>query len=424
MKVLTFAQNQYRTLPTDFQDKHDGTVTAPWSLADTGEVRAAFRDYLDHIMQAARLGFDGVAFTEHGQTTYDMVPNPSLVASAMAYATETEGLEVAIYPVGRTLGKAREPVRVAEEYAMIDCISGGRLVAGFPVGLMFDAAINNGVPPIEVRQRFEENLPLVLRAWREKDPFPWNGRFSQLPSVNIWPRPLQQPLPPIWITGVGSPATMHLALENNFGFNYFGWFGTKLTGKRVMDRFWDLAAKLGVPANPYRIAFIQSICVGETDAEAERKYGPHIEYFFNKGVGATQLEKLAIPGGISFPGIKFMLEDQAGDFGFYHEMRHARLGKILDVGAAIVGSAETVADRLVEFARENRIGNYLVMLKVGSMPRGLVEENVKRFAEGVLPKLRAVWADQRWDHHWWPARLGGKPADAGMKLGASAGAAR
>ena len=423
MKVLAFAQNQYRTFPADFQDKHEGTVTTPWSLADPREVRAAFRDYLDYIMQAARLGFDGVAFTEHGQTSYDMDANPSLIASAAGYVTEAEGLEVAIYPVGRTLGKSREPVRVAEEYAMIDCITGGRLVAGFPVGLMFDAAINNGVPPIEVRQRYEENLPLVLRAWQEKEPFAWNGRFSQLASVNIWPRPLQQPLPPVWVTGVGNPTTMRLALENNFGFNYFGWMGTKLTGG-VMDRFWDVAAKLNVPANPYRVAFMLSVCVGETDADAERRYGPHIEYFFNKGVGATQLEKVAIPGGISLPGIKFLLEDQAGDFGFYNEMRNAKIAKILDVGAAVIGSAKTVADQLSEFARDRRIGNYLVMLKVGSMPRDLVEENVKRFAEGVLPSLRPVWADQTWDHCWWPARLGGKPGPAGMKLATPAGVGR
>jgi alkanesulfonate monooxygenase SsuD/methylene tetrahydromethanopterin reductase-like flavin-dependent oxidoreductase (luciferase family) len=424
MKVSVFAQNQYRTFPLDFQHKHDGTVTTPWSLADPVEVRAAFRDYLDYIMQAARLGFDGVACTEHGQTTYDMSPNPSLIASAIAYATETERLDVGIIPIGRTLGKAREPVRVAEEYAMIDCISGGRLVAGFPIGLMFDAAINNGVPPIEVRQRFEENLPLVLRAWREKEPFAWNGRFSQLSSVNIWPRPLQQPLPPIWVTGIGNPATMRLALENNFGFNYFGWLGTSLTGKRVLDRFWDLASKLDIPANPYRVAFVQAVCVGETDREAESKYGPHVEYFFNKGVGATQIEKVAIPGGITLPGIKFLLEDQAGDFGFYHEMRQANIGRILDVGAALVGSANTVADQLREFAVKNRIGNYLVMLKLGSMPRELVEENVMRFAQNVLPKLRDIWAVEKYDHHWWPARLGGKPRDAGTRLGVPAGATR
>ncbi len=422
MKIVAFAQNQYRTFPADFQDRHEGTVTTPWSLAEPGEVRAAFRDYLDYIMQAARSGFDGVAFTEHAQTTYDMIANPSLIGSAIGYATETEGLDVAIYPVGRSLGKAREPVRVAEEYAMIDCISGGRLMAGFPVGLMFDAAINNGVPPIEVRQRYTENLRLILRAWHDHEPFAWNGRFTQLPSVNIWPRPLQQPLP-VWITGVGNPATMRLVLENNFGFNYFGWFGSELTARRVFDRFWEIADSVGAPANPNRMAFMASVCVGETDEEAERVYGPHLEYFFNKGPGATQLGKLAIPGGISLPGIRFLLEDQAGDFGFAHEMRHASAARIFEVGAAVVGSAETVADRLIGIARDYRVGNLVTMLKMGSMPRDLVADNVARFAESVLPRLREAGVGDDWPHRWWPERLGGSPEPVGAKLDALRGAA-
>ena len=422
MKIVAFAQNQYRNFPDDFQDRHEGTVTAPWSLAEPAEVRAAFRDYLAYIMQAARSGFDGVAFTEHAQTSYDMIANPSVIGGAIAYATETEGLDVAVYPVGRSLGKAREPVRVAEEYAMIDCISGGRLMAGFPVGLMFDAAINNGVPPIEVRHRYEENLRLILRAWRDPEPFPWNGRFTQLPSVNIWPRPLQQPLP-VWITGVGNPATMKMALENNFGFNYFGWFGSELTAGRVFARFREVADSLDMPHNPNRMAFMASVCVGETDAEAERVYGPHLEYFFNKGPGATDPGKLAIPGGISLPGIRFLLEDRAGDFGFAHEMRHATAERIFEVGAAIVGSPGTVADRLIDIARGYGIGNLVVMMKMGSMPRDLVADNVARFAESVLPRLRAETVGDDRPHHWWPERLGGSPQPPGAKLDELAGAA-
>ena len=415
MKIVAFAQNQYRKFPDDFEDRHEGTVTTPYALAEPAEVRAAFRDYLDYIMQAARLGFDGVAFTEHAQTTYDMTANPSLIGSAIGYATETEGLDVAVYPVGRSLGKAREPVRVAEEYAMIDCISGGRLMAGFPVGLMFDAAINNGVPPIEVRRRYEENMRLVLRAWSDPEPFPWNGRFTQLPSVNIWPRPLQKALP-VWITGVGNPATMRLALENNFGFNYFGWFGSELTAGRVFARFREVADAAGIPANPNRLAFMASVCVGETDEEAERVYGPHLEYFFNKGPGATSLGKLAIPGGISLPGIRFLLEDRAGDFGFAHEMRHAGIGRILEVGAAVVGSPATVAERLAGIARGYGVGNLVVMLKMGSMPRDLVADNVERFAASVLPRLRAETVGDEAPHRWWPERLGGSPEPAGAAL--------
>jgi alkanesulfonate monooxygenase SsuD/methylene tetrahydromethanopterin reductase-like flavin-dependent oxidoreductase (luciferase family) len=421
MKVSALAQAAYRNLPDDFETRFDSGVTTPWHLTEPGEVRAAFRDYLDCLMLTARLGFDGVGFTEHGQSSYDMVANPSLVGAALGYATEAENLKVAINPVGRSLGKAREPVRVAEEYAMIDCISGGRLIAGFPVGLLYDASINNGVPPIEVRARFDENLLLVLKAWRDKAPFAWNGKFAQHPCVNIWPRPLQQPLPPVWITGIGNPTTFQLALENNFGFNYFGWFGAKLRGRRIFERFWEMAFRLNVPQNAYRMGFMQTVCVAETDSQAERKFARHIEYFFNKGIGAVPLEKLAIPGGISLPGIQFILRDHAGDFGFYAKMRTAKYAEIVDAGAVVCGSPDTVTEQLIEIVRTNHIGNLMVMLKVGSMTRDLTEENVTLFAQRVLPKLRQVWANEPWEHHWWPSRLGGRPMETATKLAAMGG---
>ena len=84
-----------------------------------------------------------------GPEPQQALPTRSLTAAALAYATESEGLEVAIYPAGRSLGKTREPIKVAEEYAVIDTVSGGRFVAGFPIGLPYDACLNNGIPPVE-----------------------------------------------------------------------------------------------------------------------------------------------------------------------------------------------------------------------------------------------------------------------------------
>ena len=82
---------------------------------------------------------------------------------------------------------------MAEEYAVIDHISGGRLVAGFPLGLAYDAGFNNGVPPIESRARFDENLALILAAWTKHGAFPWNGKYSQYPNVNIGRPPVAVP---------------------------------------------------------------------------------------------------------------------------------------------------------------------------------------------------------------------------------------
>src|SRR3954454_195108 len=158
MKISLFAQAPYRYLPEDFEQDHESVCSVPYSLTTPKGVYSSMRDFLDELMFGARSGFDAIAVTEHGQSSYDMVPNPDLIASTLAYMTEAKGIDVAIYPMGRSLGKSREPLRVAEEYAMIDVMSGGRLGRGLVVGLADDASINNGVPPIEGRRRFDENL--------------------------------------------------------------------------------------------------------------------------------------------------------------------------------------------------------------------------------------------------------------------------
>lgn len=408
MKITYFSQAAYRQFPGDFEKKYESCVSTPYSLTTPDNVYSSYRDFMDELMLAARSGYDGVGVTEHAQSSYDMVPNPSLIASTLAYMTEAEGLDVAVYPLGRSLGKSREPVKVAEEYAMIDVMSGGRLMAGFPIGLSYDASMNNGVPPIDVRGRFTENLDLILRAWSDMEPFPWNGTHSQYQSVNIWPRPLQQPRPPVYITGVGNPRTMEMTLDRNFGFNYFGWFGYKMTGQRIFDRFWEAAEQRGLERNPYRLAFMQIIAVAETDEQARRDYAEHVEYFFRKAIGSIPNEKLGLPGGIDINGVRALVRDPS-DFGFKDQMIESTYDQLMDAGCVIAGSPETVREQLAEFCKNSGIGNLLAMLNFGSLPRELTMKNIRLFAEEVAPYLRDVWKDTNYQHHWWPERLGGVP---------------
>ena len=423
MKVSAFAQVAYRAFPADFERHHDSAVDAPWSLTDPREVRASFQDYLDGLMLAARSGLDGLIVTEHAQSSYDMSPNPNLTAAALAYATESERLPVAIYPAGRALGKAREPNRVAEEYAVLDTISGGRLVAGFPVGLPYDACMSNGISPIELRARFDENLELILRAWSEDTPFAWNGTFSQLSTVNIWPRPQQRPRPPLWLTGIGNPSTMQLTLDRDFGFNYLSWFGLKTTGPRIFDRFWEMVDRQGLPRNPYRLGCSVVVGVASSDAEAAEVFRPHVEYLFNKGPGAVRSEYLAIPGTIGLQGLQALMRDPS-DLGIADKLRTVGFDELVDMGSVVVGSPTTVLDRLVEIATRFRIGNLHAMLQFGSMPRELIVNNITLFASQVMPSLRRVWADERWEHHWWPERLGGRPQQGVASSAGAMGAAR
>ncbi len=250
MKVNLFQQVPYRFLPEGFEDQGiSSVVSTPYAeLVEPERMFDSYRWFMDEVLAAMRAGFDGIAVTEHGQTSYDMMPNPNLPAAVLANAIRTERPETALIVLGRSLGKTREPLRIAEEYAMLDCLSGGRLVAGLPVGLSYDANLNNGIPTVETRERYEEAVELMFRSWTAEEPFTWNGRFSQYSLVNSWPRPLQKPHPPVWVPGSGSPGTMQWTIDEDYAFVYLGWFGPTLTARRIFDRYLgDRRQERGAP---------------------------------------------------------------------------------------------------------------------------------------------------------------------------------
>jgi len=406
MKVSLFQQAPYRFMPAGFEELGiPSVVSAPYAeLVEPERLFDSYRWFMDELTAGLRAGFDGVAVTEHGQASYDMTPNPNLPAAILANAIRLERPEAALIVLGRSLGKTREPLRIAEEYAMLDCLSGGRLVAGLPVGLSYDANLNNGIPTVETRDRYREGHDLVMRSWAEAEPFRWNGRFSQYSLVNSWPKPLQKPRPPVWVPGAGTPGTMAWTIEKSYGFVYLSWFGPTLTAHRIFDRFWEIADQQGVPRNPYRVGFVQSVVVSESDEAAERDYGRYVENAFRQGVGSVPLHYLGLPGYMDIRGVEAVMRDP-GDFGLAAELKQATFAKLADTRAVIAGSPSTVRDQIVEFAKEFRIGNLLVMLQMGGMPHDLTMKNIQLFAEEVLPHLREVWTDEGWAHEWWPTGI-------------------
>lgn len=406
MKVNLFQQAPYRFLPAGFESRGvPSVVTTPYAeLVEPARMFDSYRWFMDELLTGVRLGFDGVAVTEHGQTSYDMVPNPDLPAAVLANAIRTERPETALIVLGRSLGKTREPLRIAEEYAMLDVMSGGRLVAGLPVGLSFDANLNNGIPTVETRDRYREAVELMLRSWTDSEPFTWNGRYSQYSLVNSWPRPLQRPRPPVWVPGSGSPSTMQWTIDRSYAFVYLGWFGPTLTARRVFDRYWDLVDRSGLPRNPYRVAFVQNVVVSETDERAEVEYGRYVENAFRQGVGSVPGHFLGLPGYVDPTGVRTLLRDP-GDLGLAAELSDVTFGRLAEARSVIAGSPATVREQLLDFASEYRIGNLLVMLQMGGMPHDLTTKNIQLFAEEVLPHLQPLWVGDEWAHEWWPSGL-------------------
>ncbi|MGH2685647.1 MAG: LLM class flavin-dependent oxidoreductase, partial [Actinomycetota bacterium] len=231
MKVCWFHLMPYPELPEDFREQARSVwVDIPSRLLDPEVAGRSYRTYLEQLEYADAAGFDGICVNEHHQNGYGLMPSPNLMAAALARTTAQSALIV----LGNSIALYNPPVRVAEEMAMLDCLSGGRIVAGFPVGTPMDTTYCYGQNPATLRDRYHEAHDLIVRAWTDPDPFAFNGRYTQLRYVNVWPRPIQQPRPPIWIPGGGSVETWQWTAEMDYVYCYLSYFGY-LLGKSTMD---------------------------------------------------------------------------------------------------------------------------------------------------------------------------------------------
>jgi len=410
VKVCMFHLMPYRDLPADFEQRYKSAFIDPlwFDVADSEKVGQYYNATLDELLYAAKAGFHGVCTNQHHQNVYGFMANPSLMGSVLAKATN--GQNVAIIQLGSTLASTSPPTRIAEEYAMLDCISGGRLVAGFPTGLPTDATISNAVVPVDQRERFREGLALVTKAWSARDIFAWNGKHFQLGMVNLWPRPIQQPHPPIWIPGSGISSTAEFVVGLDHCFCHLSYYGAK-NATAVTDRYWELAASKGRDDNPYRLSFLQLIGVADSDAEAEDIYGPHAEYFFHKLLYTPQYYQ-QIPGCLEYPALVQALRHNPRAEVKLSELKAKDL---YERGFVMVGSVKTVREQLMEYMKRLRVGHLLSLLHFGSMPTELCKRNIDLFGREVLPALERLWADE-YEDRWWPQRLRAERPAAAMAV--------
>src|SRR6266446_1639663 len=163
-----------------------------------------YRDPLDAWVRMEELGFDGIGFNEHHTSPYGLMTSPTLMAAAAAQ--HTQRIKLLIY--GNLL-PIHEPLRLAEELAMLDCLSNGRLISGFARGIPREHRAY-GVDMAQSRACFEEAFDIITRAWTEEI-FSYDGVFWSYKDVAIWPRPVQRPHPEIWIPIVGSKESIEFA---------------------------------------------------------------------------------------------------------------------------------------------------------------------------------------------------------------------
>ena len=395
MKFLSFNFMPYRFLPMDFPQRHRSVwVDIPGELFDPAKGNELYNEFMDQLEFAAEVGFDGICVNEHHANGYGLMPSPNLIAAALARRTS----DVALVVLGNSVALYNPPLRVAEEFAMLDCISGGRLVAGFPVGTSMDTNYAYGMTPTTLREKYYEGVRLIVESWQRDDVFAFNGRFTQLRYVNCWPKPVQKPHPPVWIPGGGSVETWDYCADNHFLYSYLSFSGYK-RAKTLLDGFWKTLERRGLPQNPYQGAFLQFVAVGDSEQEVADRFGPHAEWFFNK----TQ----HIYGGfLEAPGYRTLSTIKAG---LIAQQSGGRLidttwKQMVDNGTVIAGTPKQVQEQIVELVRSLNIGHLGIVAQFGDMPHDKAMANIGRIGREVIGPLKSIW-DDRWQDEWWPTPM-------------------
>jgi alkanesulfonate monooxygenase SsuD/methylene tetrahydromethanopterin reductase-like flavin-dependent oxidoreductase (luciferase family) len=394
MKFTWFNLMPWPHLPADFRQKNKSVwVDIDSKLYDPVKGHDVYNDYLDMLEYADTLGFDGLGINEHHQNAYGMMPSPNIMAAAIS----RRALNAAVVVLGNSLGLYNPPTRVAEEFAMLDVITGGRLVAGFPVGSSMDINYCYGDIPALSRERYQEAHNLIKRAWADPEPFAWNGRYTKLRYVNTWPKPIQNP-PPIHVPGGGSVETYDFCLDNTYSYSYLSFSGY-IRAKALLQGYWDRLTERNEPdESPYRAGFAQTICVAATDAEAEELYKDHVSYFFNRCLHVA-------PGFADAPGYRTIKTIKSGALSQFSpdlgEAAHMPWKQLVDEGYVIAGSPATVREKMEDLIKGLRVGNIFCLIHVGDMPMEKTRYSTKLFAEEVMPHLRNMWPEYKDDNRFW-----------------------
>ena len=375
MRFFMFHLMPYPHLPADFDERESAWVTLSNSNYDPKVGTGLYNRYLDELEYAEQLGFDGICVNEHHQNAYGTMPAPNLMAATLV--RRTEKLQIAI--VGNGLPLRDHPLRVAEEVAMLDVISGGRIISGFVRGIG-DEYFSMSIDPSTSRERFSEAHDLIIKAWTTEGPFRWVGKHYRLNYVNVWPRPLQQPHPPIWIPAFGSTETMSWAAENHY--TYLSVFAPSKLLKRWFDGYREGARAAGYEAPRDKIGILLPIYVAETDRQAHAEGRQYVTWLYHKGL-KHKFEHLFPPG--------YMTDHSWGRFlqsglGAYSDVSYEDL---VSQGYAVVGSPATVRERLAELATELGFGLVNALLHIGDMPHDHTIRNMELFAREVMPHFRA-----------------------------------
>jgi len=343
--------------------------------------------YFEELQYCTESGFDGVMINEHHNNPLSMMPSVNVIGAVLARTTR----KGRIVFLGNVLPIHDNPLRVAEEVAMIDILSGGRVVCGFVRGLGQESIATNA-NPIYNRERFDEAHNVIIKAWTTPGPFRWEGRHYEYRVVNPWVRPLQKPHPPIWIPGVVSPESVRWAAEHRYP--YVALAPPLHVTDEIYDLYDEVAAETGFTPTSEQRGYVIRVSVADTDDKAYEE-GRHFFWQLGTSFGVAPRHWLQPPGYVSRAATQSRREQARvgsanvtpGGPSLSYEEAHATY-------QIVSGNPDTVIKKLQRIIDVVDPGFMIFWGREGLMSHEVAVHGIDLMTREVIPAIKAYQPDR------------------------------
>ena len=377
IEVFWFSEQPYAHITdSDLEQYDSGRLGFPNTFFDPEKAHVLYNQYHEQYALADEVGFDGIMSNEHHASYWCMKPAVNLDAAVISKITKNTKIAI----LGNVIA-VNDPIRMAEEIAMLDCFSNGRIISGFVRGTAVES-LAGGIIPAENRARFEEAHDLIIKCWTEPGPFRYEGQYYHYRAVNPWVLPVQDPHPPIWFPGLSSAESVVWAARHQHPYMNLGSLLDYTEGLKGV--YIDTAREVGFTPGPEHFGYLLRVFCADTDEKAQEIGETFLwtENHRNRG----PVEHNDPPGYQSREAVRIQRQlPGAGGFG-----RRMTYQELQDVDNVIVGSPDTVTRKLSHIIERLNPGYLHIYGNEGNMAHADVMRSVELLGREVIPALHEI----------------------------------
>ena len=377
--VYWFSEQPYaHVTEADLINYESGRLGFPNTYFDGWKAHELYNQYHEQYGFADEIGFDGIMTNEHHSAFWCMKPSVNIDAAVLTKLTKRAKIAI----LGNVI-PVTDPIRMAEEIAMLDCYSGGRVISGFVRGTAVES-LAGGIDPTENRERFEEAHDLIIRCWTEPGPFRHEGKYFHYRAVNPWVLPIQKPHPPVWFPGFSSAESVVWSAKRQIPYMNLGSLLEHCHSLRQI--YIDTAKEAGFQAGPEHYGYLVKVLVADTDEKA-KEVGRHFTWVEDHRMKGPR-EENDPPGYQSREAVKIQASLSGG--GGRGSAKRPTYEDQQDFNMLILGSPQTVIKKLRGIMDSLSPGYMLIYGNDGKMPQKDVMRSIELLGKEVIPALHEI----------------------------------